>query len=63
VVDSFRIPVYKVPDAPAAALTHAARYGAWRTEARGQVPSFPDVRAADARALVTGFLHREPGGG
>jgi acyl-CoA synthetase (NDP forming) len=27
------------------------------------VPSFPDVRAADARALVTGFLHREPGGG
>ena len=30
---------------------------------RGQVPSFPDVRADDARALVTGFLHREPGGG
>jgi NAD(P)-dependent dehydrogenase (short-subunit alcohol dehydrogenase family) len=27
------------------------------------VPSFPDLRAADARALVTGFLHREPGGG
>ena len=27
------------------------------------MPSFPDVRAADARALVTGFLHREPGGG
>ena len=58
-----QIPVYKVPEAPAAALAHAARYGVWRTEARGQVPSFPDVRAADARALVTGFLHREPGGG
>ena len=58
-----QIPVYKVPEAAAAALAHAARYGAWRTEARGQVPSFPDVRAADARALVTGFLHREPGGG
>ena len=27
------------------------------------MPSFPGVRAADARALVTGFLHREPGGG
>jgi acyl-CoA synthetase (NDP forming) len=58
-----QIPVYKVPAAAAAALAHAARYGAWRTDPRGQVPSFPDVRAADARALVTGFLHREPGGG
>jgi len=58
-----QIPVYDVPKAAAAALAHAARYGAWRTEPHGQVPSFPDVRAADARALVTEFLHREPGGG
>jgi acyl-CoA synthetase (NDP forming) len=58
-----QIPVYDVPEAAAAALAHAARYGAWRTQPRGQVPSFPDVPAADARALVTGFLHREPGGG
>jgi acyl-CoA synthetase (NDP forming)/GNAT superfamily N-acetyltransferase len=58
-----QIPVYDVPEAAAAALAHAARYGTWRTEPRGQVPGFPDVRAADARALVTGFLHREPGGG
>jgi len=57
-----QIPVYDVPEAAAAALAYAARYGAWRTERRGQVPSFPDVQAADARALVTGFLHREPGG-
>ena len=61
--DDGQIPVYEVPEAAAAALAHAARYGAWRTEPHGQVPSFPDVRAADARALVTGFLHREPGGG
>jgi acyl-CoA synthetase (NDP forming) len=58
-----QIPVYDVPEAAAAALAHAVRYGAWRTEPRGQVPSFPDVQATDARALVTGFLHREPGGG
>jgi acyl-CoA synthetase (NDP forming) len=58
-----QIPVYDVPEAAAAALARAARYGACRTEPRGQVPSFPDVRATDARALVTGFLHREPGGG
>jgi acyl-CoA synthetase (NDP forming) len=61
--DGGQIPVYDVPEAAAAALAHAARYGAWRTEPHGQVASFPDVRTADARALVTGFLHREPGGG
>ena len=58
-----QIPVYDVPEAAAAALAHAARYGAWRTGPHGQVPTFPDIRAADARALVTGFLHREPDGG
>ncbi len=58
-----QIPVYDVPKAAAAALAHAARYGAWRTGPHGRVPGFSDVRAADARALVTGFLHREPGGG
>jgi acyl-CoA synthetase (NDP forming)/GNAT superfamily N-acetyltransferase len=58
-----QIPVYDVPAAAAAALAHAARYGAWRTESHGQVPTFSDVRHADARALVTGFLHREAGGG
>ena len=61
--DDGQIPVYDIPQAAAAALAHAARYGAWRTGPRGQVPSFPDVRADDARALVTGFLYREPGGG
>ena len=61
--DDGQIPVYGYPEAAAAALARAARYGAWRTEPRGQVPSFPDIRTADARTLVTGFLHREPGGG
>ena len=27
------------------------------------MPGFPDIRSADARALVTGFLHREADGG
>jgi acyl-CoA synthetase (NDP forming)/GNAT superfamily N-acetyltransferase len=58
-----QIPVYNVPEAAAAALAHVARYGAWRSGPHGQVPGFPDVRAADARALVTRFLHGEPGGG
>jgi acyl-CoA synthetase (NDP forming)/GNAT superfamily N-acetyltransferase len=58
-----RIPVYAHPEAAVAALAHAARYGAWRTKPHGQLPSFPGIRTADARALVTEFLHREPGGG
>jgi acyl-CoA synthetase (NDP forming) len=61
--DDGQIPVYGHPEAAAAALARAARYGAWRTEPRGQVPRFPDVRAGGARALVTEFLHRTPGGG
>jgi acyl-CoA synthetase (NDP forming)/GNAT superfamily N-acetyltransferase len=61
--DGSQVPVYDVPGAAAAALAHAARYGAWRTGPHGQVPSFPDIRAADACALVTDFLHGERGGG
>ena len=58
-----QIPAHCYPEAAVAALARAARYGAWRTEPRGQVPSFPGVRAADARALGIEFLHGEPGGG
>jgi acyl-CoA synthetase (NDP forming)/GNAT superfamily N-acetyltransferase len=61
--DDTRIPVYGYPEAAAAALAHAASYEAWRTEPRGQVPILPDVRTADARALVTEFLHRKSDGG
>ena len=58
-----QIPAYADPEAAAAAMARAARYGAWRTEPRGQVPSFPDVAAEDARAAVRGFLHATLGGG
>jgi acyl-CoA synthetase (NDP forming)/GNAT superfamily N-acetyltransferase len=57
------IPAYGYPEAAAAAMARAARYGAWRSEPRGQVPSFPDVRAEDARTLVRGFLRATLGGG
>ena len=58
-----QIPAYADPEAAAAAMARAARYGAWRTEPRGQVPSFPDVSTEDARAAVRGFLHATLGGG
>jgi len=58
-----QIPAYGYPEAAAAAMARAARYGAWRTEPRGQVPSFPDINTEDARTLVRGFLHTTLGGG
>ncbi|HTX27213.1 MAG TPA: GNAT family N-acetyltransferase [Streptosporangiaceae bacterium] len=58
-----RIPAYGYPEAAAAALARAARYGAWRTEPRGQVPNFPDIRTEDARTLLRGFFHATLGGG
>ncbi len=58
-----QIPAYGYPEAAAAAVARAARYGAWRTEPRGQVPSLPDVRTEDARALVRGFFRETSGGG
>src|SRR5580700_3599180 len=58
-----QIPAYGYPEAAAAAMARAARYGAWRTEPQGQVPSFPDINNEDARTLVRGFLHTTLGGG
>jgi acyl-CoA synthetase (NDP forming)/GNAT superfamily N-acetyltransferase len=58
-----QIPAYGYPEAAAAAMARAARYGAWRTEPRGQVPSFPDISTEDARTLVRGFLHATVAGG
>ena len=47
-----RIPAYGSPEAAVRALACAAGYGAWRAAPRGRVPDLPDVRTADARALV-----------
>jgi acyl-CoA synthetase (NDP forming)/GNAT superfamily N-acetyltransferase len=58
-----RIPAYGYPEAAAAAVACAARYGAWRTEPRGQVPTLPGIRTEDARELVHAFFHATLGGG
>jgi acyl-CoA synthetase (NDP forming)/GNAT superfamily N-acetyltransferase len=58
-----QIPAYGYPEAAAAAMARAARYGVWRTQPRGQVPSLPDIHAEDARTLVRRFLHGTVGGG
>jgi len=58
-----QIPAYGYPEAAIAAMARAARYGAWRTEPRGQIPSLPDIRTEDARTLVRGFFRATLGGG
>jgi acyl-CoA synthetase (NDP forming)/GNAT superfamily N-acetyltransferase len=58
-----QVPAYGYPEAAAAAMARAARYGAWRAEPRGQVPGLPDIRTEDARALLHGFFHATLGGG
>jgi acyl-CoA synthetase (NDP forming)/GNAT superfamily N-acetyltransferase len=57
------VPAYAFPESAARALGRAARYGAWRSRPAGTVPEFADLRAADARSVVTAFLARMPGGG
>jgi acyl-CoA synthetase (NDP forming)/GNAT superfamily N-acetyltransferase len=54
-----RIPAYNYPEAAAAAVARAARYGAWRTAPSGVVPEFADVRTEDAHALVRKFLRSD----
>jgi acyl-CoA synthetase (NDP forming)/GNAT superfamily N-acetyltransferase len=60
--DGPRIPAYAYPEAAAAAVARAARYGAWRAAPGGMVPEFGDIRADDARALVQEFLEVGDGG-
>jgi acyl-CoA synthetase (NDP forming)/GNAT superfamily N-acetyltransferase len=57
------LPAYAYPESAARALGHAARYRAWRAEPPGTVAPLPGLRPAQARALVTSFLERLPGGG
>jgi acyl-CoA synthetase (NDP forming)/RimJ/RimL family protein N-acetyltransferase len=58
-----KVPAYAYPEAAARALARAARYAQWRAAPRAAVPAFADVDAERGRALVRGFLAREPDGG
>jgi len=58
-----QIPAYGYPEAAAAAMARAARYGAWRIEPHGQVPTLPGIRSDDARALMHAFFRATVGGG
>ncbi|HEX6518963.1 MAG TPA: GNAT family N-acetyltransferase [Streptosporangiaceae bacterium] len=50
------LPCYCYPEAAAAAIARAARYGAWRAEPHGVVPEFDDLEAEAARTIVHEFF-------
>ena len=58
-----KIPAYGYPEAAAGALARAARYGEWRAAPHTPIPGFSDVHAAEARAMIRGFLAQAPDGG
>jgi acyl-CoA synthetase (NDP forming)/GNAT superfamily N-acetyltransferase len=58
-----KVPAYGYPEAAAGALARAARYGEWRSAPHAPVPVFGDVDAAEARAVIRGFLAHAPDGG
>jgi acyl-CoA synthetase (NDP forming)/GNAT superfamily N-acetyltransferase len=60
---SGKVPVYGSPEAAAGAVARAAKYGAWRSARRGDVPAFPDIDSTAARMLVHGFLADTEDGG
>jgi acyl-CoA synthetase (NDP forming) len=60
--DGRQIPAYAYPEAAAAAVARAARYGLWRAAPRGVVPELADIKDDDARALVHEFLGTGGGG-
>jgi acyl-CoA synthetase (NDP forming)/GNAT superfamily N-acetyltransferase len=57
------VPAYAYPEGAARALGRAARYGAWRRRPAGTIPEIGGLRTAEARALISSFLARVPGGG
>jgi acyl-CoA synthetase (NDP forming) len=55
------IPSYEFPESAASALAKVTTYGEWRRKPLGTVPTFSDIRADDAKAIVEQALAR--GGG
>ncbi|HWC75902.1 MAG TPA: acetate--CoA ligase family protein, partial [Blastocatellia bacterium] len=55
------IPSFPFPEAAASALGRVTQYGEWKRRPVGVIPSFEDVRADEARAIVSQALGR--GGG
>jgi acetyl coenzyme A synthetase (ADP forming)-like protein len=60
--DERSIPSFAFPESAAAALGHAAGYGAWRRRPEGAVPDLPGMDTERARAVVGERVGAAPGG-
>jgi acyl-CoA synthetase (NDP forming)/GNAT superfamily N-acetyltransferase len=61
--DNPAVPAYAYPESAARALSHAARYGAWRAASPGSIPDLPGIDRDRASDLVARYLAGTPGGG
>jgi acetyl coenzyme A synthetase (ADP forming)-like protein len=50
------IPTYTFPEDAARALSHAVRYGAWRTTPEGRLPDLAGIRADEAKVVLATAL-------
>jgi acyl-CoA synthetase (NDP forming)/ribosomal protein S18 acetylase RimI-like enzyme len=57
------VPNYLFPESCAAVLARAAERREWLSRPLGQPPNYPDLDTPAARAVISSFLDREPGGG
>jgi acetate---CoA ligase (ADP-forming) len=60
--DERSIPSFAFPESAAAALGHAAGYGAWRRRPEGAVPDFPDLDSDRAHGIVSERVGDAPDG-
>jgi acyl-CoA synthetase (NDP forming)/GNAT superfamily N-acetyltransferase len=58
--DSPAVPAYAYPESATRALSHAARYGAWRAASPGNIPDLGGIDRDRASQLVTGYLAGTP---
>jgi acyl-CoA synthetase (NDP forming)/RimJ/RimL family protein N-acetyltransferase len=57
------VPNFLFPESCAAVLTRAAERREWLSRPLGERPQYPDLDVPGARAAISSFLEREPGGG
>ena len=55
-----RVPLFSFPEAAAAALARACRYGEWTRRPKGVVPALSDVSRERAEETVKSALERDP---
>jgi acetyl coenzyme A synthetase (ADP forming)-like protein len=59
--EDVHVPTFPYPEQAAIALARAAAYGRWRDRPPGRLPTFTDLRTAEAAGVLSAALTRGPG--